>query len=397
MSIRLNRAKLPALAHPTLAARWPVPWCATGRHLSSRPVFTLDPLLHAGAYYVQEAGSMLLEQAVRATGLVDRPILALDLCAAPGGKSTHLLSLLHDGSLLVSNEPVRARQASLMENIWKWGVGTSVITGALPEHFAASPVRFDLVLVDAPCSGEGMFRKDPFARQQWSPALVRQCAALQRSILDHAWAVLKPGGSLIYSTCTWERSENEDQMRRLGREHGAIIAPIPIDGAWNIDRSDEGLRCYPHRTEAEGSFLALLLKPDERHDHPSMPGGGHHLIEVDGIACLMPEGWMRTVDTLRRHLRVLSPGLPAFDRRRGVARPHAALALHADLHRLHDAGPLPLNTDQALRYLRGEALREKGARGDRRVEFNGLPLGWAHGAGDRWNSGWPKGWRIRMA
>lgn len=159
-----------------------VPWCSTGHHLDQRPAFTFDPLLHGGCYYVQEASSMLLEQAVRAAGVADQRILALDLCAAPGGKSTHLRSLLHPDSLLVANEVDRKRQPILVENLWKWGASNTVITGSAPSCLTQLPERFDLILVDAPCSGEGMFRKDAFAREQWDARLVQRCAAIQGDV-----------------------------------------------------------------------------------------------------------------------------------------------------------------------------------------------------------------------
>lgn len=396
VSIRLNSAKLPALAHPTLAPRRPVPWCETGRYLGTRPVFTLDPLLHAGAYYVQEASSMFLEQALLAGGSRDRPILALDLCAAPGGKATHLLSLLHPGSLVVCNEPVPSRQPALKENIWKWGVGNSVITAGRPEEFAELRETFDLILVDAPCSGEGLFRRDPFARVQWSAALVRQCALRQRSILDHAWTALKPGGCLIYSTCTWERSENEEQVERLVKEHGAAMQDVPVDERWGIVRGDHGVRFYPHRVEGEGFFLSMLRKQGDRLDRRDAEEGDFREIDEGGIMHLFPRQWSGTIDALRANVRVIAPGLPAYDRRSGVIKPHPALALHASARTRHPADTLELRDDQAAGYLRGEAIRSPGARGDRLVTHGGVPLGWVRGAGDRWNSAWPKAWRIRM-
>jgi 16S rRNA C967 or C1407 C5-methylase (RsmB/RsmF family) len=206
-----------------------VPWCSTGRYLEERPAFTFDPLFHAGTYYVQEASSMFLEQALLAAGLLKDDILAIDLCAAPGGKSTHLRSLLTPGSLLVANEIDRQRLPALQENLWKWGGPNVVITGSPTRDLNALPDHFDLILVDAPCSGEGMFRKDPFAREQWTPDLVQQCAAMQQSIVHDAWHALAPGGVLIYSTCTWEPAENELQLVPL-LEQGADNDPDPVEG-----------------------------------------------------------------------------------------------------------------------------------------------------------------------
>ena len=184
-SIRLNPNK------PFTLEGESVGWCKWGRYLEQRPVFTLDPALHAGAYYVQEASSRFLEQAIVQTVAVSKPIRVLDLCAAPGGKSTHLLSLLHPESVLVSNEVIRSRASILAENIQKWGHSNVVVTNNDPEDFSKLPGFFDVIVVDAPCSGEGLFRKDPHAMEEWSPANVELCAKRQRRILEDVWPALK--------------------------------------------------------------------------------------------------------------------------------------------------------------------------------------------------------------
>lgn len=222
-SIRLNPRK------PGGPSGALVPWCSTGRFLDERPLFTVDPLLHAGAYYVQEAGSMLVERAVVAAGLIGADATALDLCAAPGGKSTHLLSLLGPGALVVCNEVDARRHAVLQENIWKWGAPNACITRLPAETFGTLP-HFDLVLVDAPCSGEGLMRREPVARSQWSPELVRRCSTVQAGLLEHAWNALRPGGALIYSTCTWADEEDEGLLKSFLRRHEAeVLAIDPLD------------------------------------------------------------------------------------------------------------------------------------------------------------------------
>ena len=247
-----------------------IPWCETGYYLPERPVFTFDPLFHAGAYYVQEASSMFLEQAIL-TILADnvsgnRPVTALDLCAAPGGKSSHLLSLLPENSLLVCNEVIRSRSLILAENIAKWGCPNTVITQSDPQQFGQIPHFFDVILADLPCSGEGMFRKDPTARNEWSGDHVKLCALRQQRIIRDVWNALKPGGSLIYSTCTFNTEENEDNIQTLAGELGADILHIPIKPEWNVSgalRYDIPVyRFFPHRTRGEGFFLALLRKND---------------------------------------------------------------------------------------------------------------------------------------
>lgn len=404
VSVRSNPFK------PTPRRGAQVPWCSHGQYLDQRPVFTLDPLFHAGAYYVQEAASMLLEQAVMACGTFARSSVALDLCAAPGGKSTHLASLIPADALLVANEPVRARQAALQENIWKWGRPGVVITGSLPEAFAPLGEWCDLVVVDAPCSGEGMFRKDPFARSQWSEELVDQCAVRQHGIVESAWNALRPGGHLIYSTCTWEEKENEGQLSRL-IDQGAVYVPIPVDPNWGVRSATFGLRCYPHRLKGEGFFIAVLRKPgkpeppvmvahaatdlDPRMDAWLRAPEGMCSIPVDGTLHAISKSWGPLVDALMREVRVIAPGLPvAFPKGKSVA-PHPALALSTELN-IGAFATLEVDTRDALHYLRGEALMASDAKGTVLLRHKALPLGWAHGAGNRWNNGWPPAWRIRM-
>lgn len=406
VSIRLNPAK------PAPIGGTAVPWCATGRYFAERPVFTLDPLLHAGAYYVQEASSMLLEQAVKACAPPAGAIV-LDLCSAPGGKATHLAALLPADALLVCNEPVRSRQPVLQENLWKWGRPDTVITGSLPQHLGSLGAFFDLIVVDAPCSGEGMFRKDAFARAQWSERLVESCALQQCGILDAAWDALRPGGHLIYSTCTWEERENEDQARRL-MERGAVPVPLPIDPAWGVETSDPGYRCYPHQVKGEGFFLVALWKPGRpvprvmkgpaslAANIPAVQGwltGERTLISPsgDGPVHAISTGWAATLGALAAALRTLAPGIPVAQRKGGDWKPHPALALNGSL----DGAAFPVldvDREEALRYLRGEALGSNGtvAEGVRLVRYEGHPLGWAMGAGRRWNNAWPAPWRIRM-
>lgn len=407
VSIRWNPAKHKA------ADGEQVPWCAQGRYLPERPVFTLDPLLHSGAYYVQEAASMLLEQALKACGPLPSHAVVLDLCAAPGGKSTHLAALLPQQALLISNEVVRARQAPLTENLWKWGRHDCVVTAADPRDFLPLGPFCDLLVVDAPCSGEGMFRKDPHARNQWGPNLVRLCAARQSVILGHAWNLLKPGGYLVYSTCTWETAENEDQVGRL-LDKGAELLQVPVQAQWGVVQSEMGIRCYPHRVRGEGFFIAVAKKPAEAvHAQGDftmgMPvpngsetvlkwlrqNGGDILLEHKSVLHAISRPWATLAAALAATVQVLAPGIPVALRKGDGWQPHPALALNAVLD--HGAFPsLDLGREQALRFLRGEAMPATGASRPALVRYNGLGLGWANGAGNRWNNLWPAEWRIRM-
>ncbi|MBK8227211.1 MAG: rRNA methyltransferase [Flavobacteriales bacterium] len=405
VSIRLNPNK------PFMINAEPVPWCASGRYLSHRPAFTLDPLLHAGAYYVQEASSMLLEQAVLATGLHEHDVIALDLCAAPGGKSTHLLSLLTPDSLLVANEIHAERRSVLAENCWKHGSPNVVIAGSRAGDLGSLASTFDLILLDAPCSGEGMFRKDPFARAQWSPKLVERCAAAQRDLVKHAWQALSPGGSLVYSTCTWEPMENEAQVGELVA-HGGECLELPIDPAWGVQRSEVhgaiGYRCYPHRMRGEGFFLSVVRKPGHLELRESQeadkeqvglpwvkPSMCFESVERNGILYGRPAAWSRELDRMGASLRITAPGLPYAERKGDGWAPHAALALSNALDR-STAREVGLSRPDALRFLRGEALMADGAEGMSLASFEGIGLGWMHGAGTRWNNRWPPAWRIRM-
>ena len=390
-SIRVNPLK------PHAPAGEAVPWCATGRYLPDRPTFTLDPLFHAGAYYVQEASSMLLEQAVLATGAAHRPIAALDLCAAPGGKTTLLRTLLDPASLLVSNEVDNRRRKVLEENVWKWGWPGVVVTGSSADRFGASAEAFDLVLVDAPCSGEGLMRRDPFARQQWSPALVDQCSRTQRTLLPHAWSALAPGGHLIYSTCTFEEAENDHQLQELVQKHQAIPVPIVLGDDHGVLRTAYGLACMPHRVRGEGFFIGVVQKPGTaRSVGTASPGSAPVIVDLEGTTFAYPLHWKGLVEDLMRTLRVTATSTPHLDPDDTTTLPHPGTAFVPPAMRDNRITTYEVNSADALRYLRGETLPAENASGITLVTYRDLGLGWAKGAGKRWNNAYPKPWRIRM-
>lgn len=305
ISIRLNRWKIGDEKLKTgngelttdIKKLTPVSWSTEGFYLSERLTFTFDPLFHAGCYYVQEASSMFVEQALRQ--YVTQPVVMLDLCAAPGGKSTHARSVLPEGSLLVANELIRNRSQILAENLTKWGHPDVVVTNNDPSDFSALTSFFDVILTDVPCSGEGMFRKDPVAIEEWSPENVEICWQRQRRIIADIWPSLKPGGMLIYSTCTYNIKEDEENVRWIQQEFGAELLALDVKDDWNITgdllaktteltdgiarTSDltngigtvkttelagttaKNLPVYhflPHKTKGEGFFLAVLRKPE---------------------------------------------------------------------------------------------------------------------------------------
>src|SRR6266850_2410765 len=244
VSIRINPKKSTAIHPPR------IPWTDYGYYLNARPSFTLDPAFHTGAYYVQDASSMFLEQAVKQSLTLSKSLRVLDLCAAPGGKSTHLLSLIGPGSLLVANEVIGSRATTLSENIQKWGHANAIVTNNDPHDFQRLPGYFDAVVVDAPCSGEGLFRKDPEAMNEWSPGAVDLCSQRQRRILHDIWPSLKQNGILVYCTCTYNEKENEDNLRWLQQQKGLESIELVISPSWGIQKTMKGniagYRFYPH-------------------------------------------------------------------------------------------------------------------------------------------------------
>lgn len=262
-SIRLNPRKDASLDMDLKNA---VPWCSNAYYLDARPVFTLDPLYHGGCYYVQEASSMFLGHIIRTLGLEHNDIRALDLCAAPGGKSTLINSYLGDESLLVSNEVIKARVGILEDNMNRWGMHNVVVTNNDPSSFSRLPGYFDLMVVDAPCSGSGMFRKDPDAIDEWSLANVKLCSDRQKRILAESLSTLVTGGYLIYSTCSYSKEENEDILDWIISEYGFSSVELHVDDKWGIKQTFSpaegayGYRFYPHQLQGEGFFVGVLKK-----------------------------------------------------------------------------------------------------------------------------------------
>lgn len=416
VSLRLNPLKPPV----SVPESTPVGWCASGRRLGFRPKFTLDPQLHAGAYYVQEASSMFVEQAFRA---IDQPVdRMLDLCAAPGGKSTLWRSLLPEGALLVANEPDRQRREVLQENIYKWGHPDVVVTQSFPADFGRMSGFFDIIAADVPCSGEGMFRKDPAAREHWSSEAVDMCAARQREIVKSVWPALREGGFLVYSTCTFNSEENEKNVRWICRELGAETVEIPLRKEWNIftipspGGTCAGYRFLPHRAEGEGFFLALLRKTSaapvwrEPKTRPKagVQGGAEAagwLIGAERFRITeQGEGQLTAirkilwpaVETLRNTVRVISVGVPLAMRKGRKLVPAHELALSSVLR----DGVFPLarlTHKEALTYLCRETITLPAGlpHGYCLVAYDNLPLGFVNNLGTRANNLYPQHWRIR--
>lgn len=446
VSIRFNPRKPMKSPTPTVET---VPWCAEGCYLSERPQFTLDPAFHAGAYYVQEAASMFVAQAYRRIAELDgAPHRVLDLCAAPGGKSTLWRSLLPDGALLVANEPMRQRANILVENLTKWGQPDVCVTNGYPADFGRLAGFFDVVATDVPCSGEGMFRKDAGAVSEWSVANVEMCAERAFGIVEDVWPALREGGFLVFSTCTFNREENEDNVRRICRELGAEVVEIPTDAVWNIasdttfgkqttkldeepmtrdketlsSESERPLPVYhflPHRTRGEGFFLALLRKT------VSCPNASRRTVKTKlppASGAKSVASWLANdrdfkifrpdathLSAIRETLaddavllsstvRTLSAGLLLAEEKGRKLIPAAPLALAIpDVRRPDAFATASLSLDEARAYLRREALTlaPDVPRGYVLATYDGLPLGWLNNLGVRANNLYPAEWRIR--
>ena len=376
VSIRLNPKKSSGL---TAIEGELVPWCRDAFYLKNRPGFTFDPLFHAGCYYVQEAASMFLDEVLRQlSSLYPSPVTlhALDLCAAPGGKSTLLRSALSEECALYSNEPMRNRASILLENVTKWGYENHFGTNLFPKDYRKSKMKFDVILCDVPCSGEGMFRKDSNAASEWSTQNVEKCWRLQREIVADAWECLNPGGILIYSTCTFNIKETEENVRWILETYDAEPIAIPTEPEWNITGSLlEGFdipvyRFIPGITRGEGLFMCALRK-----------GGGRNVISSPPESGGVRGGLNSTSD----HLRNLRQMIPSF--RPPLTPP--------------DSGGEPPRVDlsyqDALKYLRGEALvlPPDTPKGIVTVTYKGYPLGPVKNIGNRANNLYPKSWRIK--
>lgn len=422
VAIRLH----PRKRAPVLPEGDPVPWNAQGRYLTSRPSFTLDPAFHAGAYYVQEASSMFVAEALRQTLRHDpatRPLLALDLCAAPGGKSTLLLDALPPDSLVVCNEAIKSRFAALEENIEKWGYPNVALTRADAAEFAG--LEADLILVDAPCSGEGMFRKDPRAIAEWSEEYAAFCALRQARILRDADAALRPGGLLVYSTCTYNPAENEEMADMLIRELDYEPLTLKIPATWGAVETRRGLRFYPHRLRGEGFFISALRKKGE-----GGAGRGHATrhtrIEFKRLTPLnraqrdtaaswldAPEDYAFYQTPNQQMLALPQALLPLYARldalvtekrfglEMGQIKGRELVPTHALALNLALRAPIPrlsLDLGQALRFLRKEPLSvpHDAPSGWTLAQYEELGLGWLKVLPNRANNYLPASRRILM-
>ncbi len=419
VSIRLHAQRRPA-AH-AYASFPAVPWHPDGRYLPERPVFTLDPTFQAGAYYVQEASSMFLYEALRQSVDFSKKLRVLDLCAAPGGKSTLIASMLKpDTDLLVSNEVIRSRVGSLKENMEKWGAPNIAVSSAEATDLGALEDWFDVVVTDAPCSGEGLFRKDVDAIREWSPANVELCAGRQRRILASAAAALAPGGVLVYSTCTYNHDENDLNAAWVARELDLDILRLDIPAAWNIAATECGYQFFPHRLQGEGFFMAVFRKKETATRKHTPAAGFKNLRPIpknqvpEAARWLQPGADMRYFQTPSAEIMALPTALENdylvldkhvktkwFGTNIGEFKGKDFIPGHALAMSLLVNPALPgieLSREKALLFLKKEVFERtpEMENGWVLAQYKGLNLGWLKVLPNRMNNYLPPERRIRM-
>lgn len=409
ISIRYN----PAKQAPYFDVLSNVKWCENAVYLKDRPSYVRDPLFHAGCYYPQEAGSMFLDTVLRELTLPENPIV-LDLCAAPGGKSTLISSFLQGKGLLVSNEIIPSRAKVLKENCTKWGQGNSIVTSNDSSDFGVFPSFFDVIVVDAPCSGEGMFRKDTKAREEWSLQNVYNCVERQHAIVENVWGALQNGGYLIYSTCTFNPNENEDTIRWILENNDAEIVTIHSN---DLPRGRGGVGHYglPSKVDSEGFFIAVVRKrgtrkerslslPKKRNCIPfTLDAKSNELLDITGFSLLqwrefvfaVPEFFVDEVITIQANLRVLMMGVEVGELIKNNWIPKEGLALNTVLLS-ENVSKIEVTLVQALSYLRGETFSLQGEIGYTLITYKNQSLGWIKHLGNRFNNLYPKEWRIRI-
>lgn len=412
VSVRKNPKKVP-VSFPDERL---IPWCENAVFLKERPVFTLNPLFHAGTFYPQEAGSMLLNFILESLELPEKPVV-LDLCAAPGGKSTLIASFLDGKGMLIANEVINQRAKILKENVSKWGYANTIVTNNDPSDFNRLTSFFDVIVVDAPCSGEGMFRKDEQARSEWSPENVNLCAGRQKRIVADVWDSLREDGYLIYSTCTFNSHENEENIRWI--EENLDAEYIHIDAPFDFAQGRNGIGIYgiPGRTESEGFFIAVLKKRSNSGKQTSLGKNANKgLLKIKDTNFLKdwvkpndstffswnesvlaaPSEWEKEYLIVQDNLHIIKWGVVIGENaRKGLIPDHDLLMCHE----LRLSYPkIEVEEKQALLYLHGDTFPLSGTipNGFVQMTYQNEPLGWIKNIGNRFNNLYPKEYRIRM-
>ena len=415
VSIRVNSAKW--RERPSNSEV--IPWCIHGYYLQNRPSYTLDPLFHSGCYYPQEASSMFLEEVVRQTSDLTKGFRVLDLCGAPGGKSTHLSDLISPDSLLVANETIRSRAVILAETITKWGTGNTLVTQNDPAAFAKLSGYFDIIIVDAPCTGEGMFRSD-VAVNEWSDSNAIHCSERQKRILMDVWPALKESGILVYSTCTFNPGENEQNIRWFIEKKEAECLRINISDYKGITEIDYegifGYGFYPDKIRGEGFFISAIrktqkqemtrvsiqrkkeLRPDKNDLEVFDRWTGfpkERLIkwgnELIAVPCNMDD-----YIHIYRNLKIVKEGTKVFVVKNNSYIPSHELALSLRLKK--NAFPAnEINLNEMLSFIRRDNFKlQNSSKGWNLVTYKGINVGFINNIGNRVNNYFPVEWRIKM-
>ena len=420
---KLDESKIESLATTntilsSLSKESGVLWNSEGYYLPERPVFTLDPAFHAGAYYVQEASSMFVAEAIKQTVDLKKSLKVMDLCGAPGGKSTLLASLLNNDSLLVANEVIKSRIGVLKENLEKWGFPNYIVSNHDPEEMVDLEGFFDVVLTDAPCSGEGLFRKDPKAMNEWSENSVQMCSARQKRILQAASMLVAKNGILCYSTCTYNEKENEQNARWLTQTADFEPVKLNIPAEWGVVEKEFGYQFFPHKVRGEGFYLAVFRKTRGDSQEPrgkikfnrvpqkkievlkdwlQEPAKFEFYEKPDGQIVAIPAGLINEYALIFRHLQKRSSGLEIGQFKGNDFIPSHDLALSSAVSTQLPA--IDLSKEDALRFLKKENFNPslpEGTNGWLLARYEGLNLGFMKVIGDRINNYLPKEWRIRM-
>ena len=425
-SLRLNPSKIFNIQYSIFNAQLGrVKWNEQGYYLSQRPSFTLDPLFHAGAYYVQEASSMFLEEALKQTVDLSQPLKILDLCAAPGGKSTLIQSLISKESLLVSNELIKSRVNVLAENITKWGAANVIVTNNDPAHFQRLENYFDVIVVDAPCSGSGLFRKDPAAIEEWSENNVQLCSQRQQRILSDIMPALKEGGVLIYSTCSYSTAENEMICDWIAEQLAVGSLQLAIDKNWGIVETESekhkmhGYRFYPDKVKGEGFFIAAFRKEKVKESGVGSRESGKRKsttarfprgeIEIlkpwlkdtadlfyfkqNNETIAMPVYFEKDLTLIQEALYIKKAGVKLGSIIRDELIPDHELALSVIIN--NTVKCIEADKETALQYLRREEIKLVSAeKGWVLLTYQQLPLGWVKILPNRVNNYYPTAWRI---
>lgn len=412
VSVRVNPLK-PTHQFDHLA---PVPWCKNGYYLPERPIFTADPLLHAGAYYVQEASSMFLQHALLQYINFDDTNIVLDSCAAPGGKSTIIASLLNNNSLLIANEIIPNRAQILAENLTKWGRMNTWVTQNDVTSFAASPGLFNLVCIDAPCSGSGLFRRMPDYQQDWSPEIVRQCASRQIQILQNVYDSLCINGYLVYMTCSFSKQENEEIVDHILSTYDVTSLPIHINQNWGIVESQStqhlgyGYRFFPHNLQGEGFFLSIFRKNDGKNQYippctknstspvPEIISTLFGQIKIQPIHIqdewiAVPEHLWGYIHELQGKVKWIKRGIKVGKIIKNELIPDHEIAMYSGLQVKHPI--IEVTHEMALQYLKKENIYlEDVPKGWICISYQHHILGWAKHMGNRTNNYYPAHYRI---